>query len=582
MKRIPKKTRSGKSQGEEGYSFAGMATEYAERVVRGEILCAQPVRQACQRHLNDLAASVAGSSRWEWRPDLIERVCKFVSALPHIKDDFAGHAARGERIVLKPWQAFILASIFGWTDRDSGVRRFREVYIEVPRKNAKSTLAAAICLYMFCADGEFGAEVYSGATTKQQAWEVFRPARLMVVRTPMLRKTFGIEVNAESLVIPRTGSSFRPLIGKPGDGASPTCAVVDEYHEHKSDDLVATMRTGMAARRQPLLVKITTAGTDRSSPCYDTHNEVLSLLAGTTTNERLFGMIYTVDETVKWSDPKALEMANPNFGISVNPETLLDDQVQAVQNARRQNDFKTKHLDLWENQDVAWLNMLDWDALAKPDDVLENYAGRDCYVGLDLASRVDLASMVMVFPGLREDGERSYSVFSRMYLNAAAVERARDQHYAGWAHAGHLTVTPGNVTDYTRIADDLVGIAARHALREVAFDPYHAESLMQFVQARPDWPTNVEWVKVPQTVQMMSPAMKELEGLVADRKLQHSGNPVLTWNMANVVCHRDRKENIYPVKLRIENKIDGAVALIMALSRAVSMVLMDPDRSNVY
>ncbi len=583
MKRNPRKTRSGKSPAKESaVTFADRATRYALSVSRGETLSAWPVRNACQRHLQDMEASKSPTSRWVWSPTQVERVCRFISALPHIKDDFAGHAARGERIKLEDWQVFIVASIFGWIDKATGVRRFREVYIEVPRKNAKSTLAAAICLYMFCADGEFGAEVYSGATTKQQAWEVFRPARLMVVRTPMLRKTFGIEVNAESLVIPRTGSSFRPLIGKPGDGASPTCAVVDEYHEHKSDDLVATMRTGMAARRQPLLVKITTAGTDRSSPCYDTHNEVLSLLRGKTENARLFGVIYTVDEDVPWSDPKALAMANPNFGVSVNPETLLDDQVQAVQNARRQNDFKTKHLNLWENQDVAWLNMLDWDALSNPEDKLEHYAGQDCYVGLDLASRVDLASLVMVFPQKRSDGERTYSVFSRMYLNAAAVERARDQHYAAWSQGGHLFVTPGNITDYTRIAEDLVEIAGRFILREVAFDPYHAESLMQFVQGRPEWPASVEWVKVPQTVQMMSPAMKELEALVADHRLQHSGNPVLTWNMANVVCHRDRKENIYPVKLRVENKIDGAVALIMAISRAMTMVVLDPERSNVF
>lgn len=571
-----KTTPSARSRGKAQSFHAQIATQYAAQVVAGEILACTPVRQACARHLRDLESAIAGMSRWEWKPELVDRVCKFVSALPHIKDDFLGHAAHGECIKLEPWQVFLLASIFGWVDRVTGTRRFREVYIEVPRKNAKSTLAAAICLYMLCADGEFGAEVYSGATTKQQAWEVFRPARLMVLRTPQLKKAFGILVNAESLVIPRTGSSFRPLIGKPGDGASPSCAVADEYHESQSDEFVSTMRTGMAARRQPLLVKITTAGSDRSSPCYDTHNEVLTLLRGGAVNDRLFGIIYTVDENVPYSDPKALAMANPNFGVSVNPETLLDDQVQAVQNARKQNDFKTKHLNLWVNSDVAWMNMSKWDALAKPGIGMESYYGRDCIVGLDLASRIDLAAVVLVFPEATQDGERTYAVFARSYLNAAAVENARDQHYAAWAHGGHLTVTQGNITDYTRIADDLVIFARQYRIREIAFDPYHAESLMQFVQQRPDWPGSVEWVKVPQTVQMMSAPMKELEGLVADGRLQHDGNPVLAWNIANIVCHRDRKENIFPTKLRVENKIDGGVALIMAINRALFAPILQP------
>ncbi|WP_318532409.1 terminase large subunit domain-containing protein [Escherichia coli] len=232
------------------YPNVNAANQYARDVVRGKIIACQFVIQACQRHLDDLMAEKSKSFRYRFDKDLAERAAKFIQLLPHTKGEWA---FKRMPITLEPWQLFVICCAFGWVNKGTRLRRFREVYTEIPRKNGKSAISAGVALYCFACDNEFGAEVYSGATTEKQAWEVFRPARLMCKRTPMLTEAFGIEVNASNMNRPEDGARFEPLIGNPGDGSSPHCAVVDEYHEHATDALYTTMLTGMGARRQPLM-----------------------------------------------------------------------------------------------------------------------------------------------------------------------------------------------------------------------------------------------------------------------------------------------------------------------------------------
>ncbi|EDL5145049.1 terminase large subunit, partial [Salmonella enterica subsp. enterica serovar Derby] len=245
--------------------------------MRGKIVACQFVIQACQRHLDDLMAEKSKSFRYRFDKDLAERAAKFIQLLPHTKGEWA---FKRMPITLEPWQLFVICCAFGWVNKGTRLRRFREVYTEIPRKNGKSAISAGVALYCFACDNEFGAEVYSGATTEKQAWEVFRPARLMCKRTPMLTEAFGIEVNASNMNRPEDGARFEPLIGNPGDGSSPHCAVVDEYHEHATDALYTTMLTGMGARRQPLMWAITTAGYNIEGPCYDKRREVIEMLNG--------------------------------------------------------------------------------------------------------------------------------------------------------------------------------------------------------------------------------------------------------------------------------------------------------------
>jgi phage terminase large subunit-like protein len=531
------------------------ATDYASSVKRGDIPAGKWVRLACDRHFADL-------KRKDLRFDIEagERACKFIELLHHTKGKWA---AKRETIRLEPWQRFLVCSIFGWYWKD-GRRRFREAYSEIPRKNAKSTLAAGVGLYMMVADSEFGAEVYSGATTEKQAWEVFRPALLMAKRNPDLLEYYGLKPGAKSLYRVSDGSRFEPLIGTPGDGASPSCAIVDEYHEHQTDDLFSTMETGMGARENPLMFVITTAGSNLGGPCYDKRDYVQKVLEGTIEDDSVFGVIFGIDEGDDWTTEEALLKANPNYGVSISPEWLKDQQRRATQSARAQNAFKTKHLNMWVGAKTAWMNMETW-RRCPPRKSLEELAGRQCFVGLDLASKVDIAAAVYLFPPTSDDP--LWHVHGSYYLPESAVESAALKNSAKYRllHAeGVLTLTPGNIIDFDQIREDIRERSKAHELAMLGYDPWQATHLA--TQLAKDGANAVE---VRQTVMNLSQPMKEVEALVLQSLLAHGDCPALTWMVSNVTAKTDQKENIFPGKDKTDNKVDGAVALIMATALAM-------------
>lgn len=515
--------------------------------------------------MKDLVAS--RDPAWPFRFDEAKagRACEFIEGLPHVKGSWA---AESEDLRLQPWQCFIVCSLFGWVKKSDGFRRFRIAYICVPRKNGKSTLAAGIGVFMFAADGEFGSEIYSGATTEKQAWEVFRPAKQMVERTADLKEAFGIETgvagsNARVMSILANGSRFEPVIGKPGDGASPHCAIVDEYHEHDSDSLLDTMRTGMMARKQPLLLVITTAGSNLAGPCKAMQGDVEQVLMGSLDRQELFGCIWTVDEGTDWTVEDALKMANPNYDVSAFGETLRSEQVNAIADARKQAVFKTKHLNIWVGANSAFLNLEEWNRLADPSLDPDQFRGLLCVAGADLASKKDIASRVIVFKK-NLSGVDHYYVFGRHYLPADRAARPEFQHYQAWAIKGALLTTPGPVLDFDKFTDDTIADCQQFKIRELAFDPANAEHYAQTVAKR----TTTVAAEIPQMVAYMSEPMKQLDALITAGRIHHDGNPCMTWMIGNLTAHTDAKEQVFPRKERDENKIDGAVALIMALSRA--------------
>ena len=540
-----------------------IAHRYARDVVSQKILACKWVKLACQRQLNDLER--VGDPEWPYVFDEARaaRVCRFIEQLPHIKD--GGIARAKEKIRLVPWQCFIVATVFGWL-RQNGRRRFRLAYILIPRKNGKSTLAAAIGLYMLVADGEMGAEVYAGAASRQQALDVcFDPAQKMAEASPRLREVFGIKVNAKSLVVLSTGSKFRVLIGKPGDGDSPSCAVIDEYHEQKTDHQVNAMRHGMGARSQPVLWMISTAGSSIGGPCHAQQREVQQLLEGSIQQEELFGIIYSLDEdTDDWTSPEALRKANPNFGVSVFEDFLLEQQNAAIQSVRKQNEFKTKHLNLWVGAATAWMNMARWQKQGDAELHAEDFRGCPCFAAGDLSSKLDIAAIVRVFRK-EIDGKDHYYAFGRYFLPEEKLKEPELENYRTWAQQGYLETTPGNVIDYDWIAEQTISDVNSDRVLQFGFDPWNAEMFAQKIGAA----TPAEIVEIPQQVRTLSEPMKQLEALVIDGRLHHDGNPVMTWMMSNVVAHLDAKGNIYPRKEKAELKIDGPVALIMALSRAL-------------
>ncbi len=556
-------------------------------MLAGRVLACKEVKLACKRQRADLRASRRKDFRWHYDNARAERFIRFHEGLPHVKDDFKGHAARRERFVLGDWQCFIYCSIFGWVDKKEGFRRFSEAYIEVPRKNGKTPNAAAVNLYGLCADGEYGAEVFAGASSKEQAGEVgsvFDTARQMALASPELRTAFGLWCNKNSLVVPEKNASFKKLKGQPQDGPSPHFVTADEYHEYKTNRLVEWAKTGMAARRQPLLFEITTAGTNTGSPCYEKHLEAIEVLEGRRKNERLFCCIWTVDKGVDWKSKKALVMANPNLGVSVNPQTLLDDQLQARQSASKQSAFKTKNLNIWTNAAQPWMNMDRWDGCLDPEMRIEDFALDPAILAIDLASRKDTVSTARLFKRrvgtgkVAEDGSEvahdHYYCFTRHYLNSEQVRDEKHTHFADWADHGALIETEGNITDYLQVNDSLVADADSLVVQELVFDPYHAAPLVQFLRARQDWPGNIQILELRQTEENMSPAMKEFEAAVLSGRFHHDGNPVLTWMVGNTRLRVSQKENWYPVRENIERKIDGTVAIILGINR---LMLLDPE-----
>lgn len=554
----------------ESLSFGEIATQYARDVVEGRVVACKWHRLACQRHLNDLAKAEGGTWPYVFNPELTdgagvtyrpaERICKFAENMPHIKGDWA---ARGQRIKLEPWQILILASIFGWINRETGKRRFRVADLFVPRKNAKSTLASVIGNFMLAVDGEFGAEVYSGATSQDQAMEVFRPALLMARATPKFLQLYGVAVNASNLSVVEKNSKFEPVIGKPGDGASPSCAIVDEYHEHKTPELYDTMQTGMGARSQPLMLVITTAGSDISGPCYLHQVELQKILEGLVENDQRFGIIFGIDEDDDWTSEEAIFKANPNYGISVDAEFLKLQQRDAMADPRKQNVFKTKHLNVWVAAASPWLNLYHLQQGADASLTLEAFRGEECVVGLDLASKQDIASVVCIFRRHSEGLDHYYAI-SRNYVPQAAVDKPENAHYQGWVNSGHLIATPGNMIDLEQIQEDLFAAADIVVVREIAKDPWGGQQLGSNLVNQ-----GFEVVDIPQQVRYLSDPMKELQALVDAGRFHHDGNPCYVWQMSNVEVAPDRNENIFPRKLRASNKIDAAVATIVAMNRAM-------------
>ncbi len=560
------------------YSFVNTANQYARDVTKGKISACRYVIQACQRHLDDLAQERDAKFRFRFDKDKAERTAKFIQLLPHTKGEWA---FKRQLITLEPWQLFIICCAFGWVKKGSGLRRFREVYTEIPRKNGKSAISAGVALYCFAADNEFGAEVYSGATTEKQAWEVFRPARLMAKRTPLLLERFGIEVNASNLNIPTDGARFEPLIGNPGDGQSPSCSVVDEYHEHDSDDLYTTMVTGMGARKQPLMWIITTAGYNIDGPCYDKRREVIEMLNGTVQDDELFGIIYTIDEDDDWTDPKVLAKANPNMGISVYADYLQSQQAKAIKTARFTNKFKTKHLNIWVSAKTAYFNMESWKACEDPGLNPEDFEGQECVLGFDLARKLDLNSKVRLF--WRDiDGKRHYYCLSPQFWvpedTVFNMENRRlADRYQKWVNKGELTPTDGAEVDYREILEEAKEDQRRFNVLETPLDPAGATALGHQLADE-----GMNPITIIQNFKNMSDPMKELEAAIQSGRFHHDGNTLLTWCMGNVIGKHivGNDDVVRPVKESADQKIDGAVALIIAMSRA--MLPEREDTRSIY
>ena len=481
----------------------------------------------------------------------------FERVLIHTKGEWAGRPFE-----LLSWQRDLIRRLFG-TLNDAGCRQYRTAYVEIPRKNGKSELAAGIALYLLFADGEEGAEVYGAAADKDQASIVFNVAAEIVRRVPILSQHARVVDSTKRIINLRTGGVYRaiPADAAGAHGYNASGIVFDELHVQPNRDLWDVLNTSTGARRQPLLFQITTAGYDRHSLCWEQHEYATKVAAGVIADASFLPYVVSAPDDADWTDPAVWQAANPSLGVTVKREYLEQECQRAREVPAYENTFRRLHLNQWTRQDTRWLRLSAWDACserADPDELV----GRQCYGGLDLASTTDIAALVLVFP--RDEG--TYDVLPHFWIprdNIAERVRRDRVPYEVWARQGLLTATEGNVIDYKAILARLDNYARKYDLREVGYDRWGATQLSQDIQD-----AGVAVVPIGQGFASMSAPTKELLNLVLSQRIRHGGNPILRWMADNMVVRTDPAGNIKPDKERSTEKIDGMVALVMAIDRA--------------
>ena len=536
------------------------AEQYVDDVLAGRQVACKWVRLACERHRRDLD-NPFGKERGLWFDATTAKTAiAFFRLLKHSKGEWAGRP-----LILEPWQQFVVWSLFGWK-RDDGTRRFRTSYLEVARKNGKTTMAAGIGLYLMLADGEPGAEVYSVATKRDQARISHSEATRMAKSSPQLRKM--VTIFKDNIHILDTASKFEPLGADSDtmDGLNVHGAVVDEVHAHKTRDTWDVIETATGSRRQPLMFAITTAGYDRETLCFKQHEYTEKVLDGVLQDDTWFGMIYGLDEGDALEDEATWIKANPNLGVSKKWDDMRRKAARAREMPSALNAFLRLELDVWTQAETKWIPRQHWNQCVQAVDA-EGLRGRSCYAGLDLSSNTDVSALVLVFPP--QSDEDAYQVVSRFWIpEEAMVERSRRDRvpYPAWVRQGFIKATPGNVIDYDFILAEIDELAQAYDILELAFDRWGATKIQTDLMEKggEDW-----LVQFGQGYVSMSPPMKELERLILEHKLAHGNNPVLTWMADNLVVRQDPAGNLKPDKEKSTERIDGMVALVMALDRAL-------------
>jgi phage terminase large subunit-like protein len=480
----------------------------------------------------------------------------FQKWLRHSKGRFAG-----KPFELLEWQQEMLAELFGWVRVDNNMRRYRMAYVSTAKKSGKSTILAGIGLYLLLADGEAGAEIYGAATDRESASIVFREAASMVRASPLLSSALEVIDSRRTIAYRKSSAFYRVLSADAfrAEGLNIHGLLYDELHAARDRRLFDSLRYGGAARSQPLLVSITTAGYDRSTICYEQYSYAKAVLADWKHDPTFFSCIYEVPAEDDWKSPESWPKANPSWGVTINESDFAADCHEAQNSVSKEGSFRRYRLNQWTSQDTRWIKMESWQAAnTAPPHSLE---GRECWCALDLASTTDTSAFVAVFPC--DDG--SVDVLAKFWIpsdNMTERERRDRVPFLQWVESGFVTATSGNVTDYDVIRKDIAAFASVHNVRKLAVDRWNATQLSNQLQG--DGVNMVQW---PQGFAGMNAPSKLLESLLAGGKLRHGGNPTLQWQAGNVAVRQNADGHIRPVKPKESSteRVDGIIALVMAL-----------------
>jgi phage terminase large subunit-like protein len=532
-------------------------SDYAVAVQSGELLACKTVKQAVDRYYTDLKNPL-----YIFDEVKAAKVIKFAGLCPHVK----GHL-RGQRIELQGWQAFILANIFGFIRVDNGQRKYRTVYVEVPRKNGKSSLAAIIAnWFLLCEKGQ--QDIYTAAVSRDQARIVFDDAMQMV----KLAFKDRVKTYQHHMIEPRCNSTMRPLAAKANtiEGTNPSCAIVDEYHLHSDNSVYTALSLGMGARPNAMLFAITTAGSDTLSACMEQHAYVKQILSGEATDDSYFGIIYSLDDEKETEQPDTWIKANPNLDVSVLGDELITQVDRAKGLPSTWTEVLTKRFNIWCQGDQEWIKPAQWKACAS-DFSIDELKGRECYLGLDLSSKSDITAVVMLFP----DGD-NLTIIGRYYVPESTLHDPNNKNrnfYAAWTRAGYLHTTPGNIVDYAVIQRDIIELGELYNVISISYDSWNATYLTTQLQQH-----GFTTEKVGQGFASMSPACKEYETYVASKRIMHDNNPVMNWAISNMVIDMDAAGNVKPNKKKAPNKIDPVVASLTGFFTYMS----DLQEQNIY
>ena len=533
--------------------YKEIVDKYISDVQDGRVIACKYVKLSIQRHLNDLKRSDVNFSE-----DAANKFLRFSALCKYTKGELA---SQGKHIEFTPQQVFRYWVLFGW--QKNGYRRFRKVYFEVARKNGKSEEAAVVCAYLLLVDKEYGAEIYTAATKHEQAKIVFLAAKEMIKKMTSDSKRLKelVSISSLNVAVLETFSKLEPLSSRSEkqDGLNPHGAIVDEYHAHPNSDLLEVIQTGMGSRKQPLLFIITTAGFEKQFPCYaEERKTATEILQGIKEDDTFFSVIYTLDDEDDWKDETTWVKANPNIGITPTWEFMRSQFVQAInQGVTKEVQFKTKNLNIWTDSSMAWVSDEKW-MLGGGE--LPNLKGRECYAGLDLASVSDMNAFVLLFPPTK-DNEMAY-VLPFFWIPKNTIERKSEiGNYKQWLRGGFIREAGEDVVNQNIIIRDILEIAKDYQIKSFAFDRFLAyNGVIQDLQSN-----ELNAFEFGQGYRSMSQPTKELEALILSGKLTHGGNPVLRWQAGNIEISIDPADNIKMDKGKSREKIDGMVALVMAL-----------------
>lgn len=532
---------------------------YIDGVGSGKVIACKYVKQAVARQINDLKRAKKKDFPYYFDEAEAARWIGFISVLRHTSGEW-----KGQLFNIQDFQAFRWACLFGWQRKDGKGRRFRRAYVEVARKQGKTEEAAAIAFGGLIIDGEETAQVFSAATTRQQAKIVYGAAKIMARELKKDSELINgaVRLLAHRILNENTDSFFEALSSDAWtlDGLSPHFAIIDEFHAHPTNEVLKVIETGMGARRRPLTYIITTAGFNIESPCFNLRRSAIDILSGAKTDETFFSVIYTLDEKDDWNDESVWIKANPQIGATPTWDFMRSEYTKAVnEGGQSEVEFKTKNLNIWTSSSDTWIPDEIWQACPSKQDE-DELLNRPCYGGLDFASVSDFTAVCLLFPPDEYTTEYRLKWFFWLPEDVMKVKSRDFPDIKRWVDAGWITVTPGNVTDYDYLIEEMHKIRASYTLLSAGYDPHNAWQTVAKLE-EDGFPMD----KFSQGITSMSAPAKEFERLVKKGEINHGGNPVMRWMMSNVLPKIELNDNLRIKKMSKNQKIDGVTAAVIAL-----------------